>query len=290
MKDIHVLNLGAGVQSTTLYLMFMRGELDVQIDFAIMADPGEEPVAVYKHVNWLLSLNGPPILIRGKGSRLGDDLMRGENSTGQRFASIPAFTIMPGADDAGQTRRQCSAEYKIEVIERTIRRELCGLAPGRAIPKKEFSIHQYVGISVDEHGRFTRMLKRRTLGEMRAPLIERHMTRRDCKDWIRERFDVPHEVPRSACVFCPFHDDAEWENVKSVPEDWARAVEVDEALRRPGAIVNRNMDAHMFLHRSCKPLVQIDFKPKTAAHEGQERIGFWREDNFSRECLGVCGL
>ena len=27
MKELHILNLGAGVQSTTLYLMFMRGDL-----------------------------------------------------------------------------------------------------------------------------------------------------------------------------------------------------------------------------------------------------------------------
>jgi hypothetical protein len=290
MTNIHVLNLGAGVQSTTLYLMFLRGELDVQIDCAIFADTGEEPVAVYEHVKWLESLGGPPILIRGKGSRLGDDLSRGENSTGQRFAAIPAFTMLPDTEEAGITRRQCSSEYKIDVIEQTIRRELCGLQPGRAIPKKLFTVHQYVGISVDEAGRFTRMVRRRTLGKMRAPLIERHMTRRDCLDWLQERGNVPHTVPRSACVFCPFHDDAEWANIKAVPADWARAVQIDEALRRPGAIFNRNMDAQLFVHRSCKPLVQIDFKPKDAKHDGQERIGFWRDDNFSRECLGVCGL
>lgn len=281
---INVLNLGAGVQSTTLYLMFMRGEIGPPIDCAIFADTGEEPVAVYQHLRWLQSLGGPPILIVGKGQKLGDDLKRGRKTNkGTRFASIPAFTMMPGSDDAGITRRQCSQEYKISVIEQTIRRTLCGLQPGRRIPKKSFNIVQHVGISVDESGRFTRMSKRRTLGLMRAPLIERHMTRQDCLDWLRERGNVPHEVPRSACVFCPFHDDEEWLRIKAVPADWARAVEIDEALRTVGYAVNRNMDADMFVHRSCKPLVQIDFTPKLGQPR-QERLGFWRE------CLGVCGL
>jgi hypothetical protein len=275
----HILNLGAGVQSTTLYLMAMQGAFPV--DYAIFADTGDEPRAVYDHLAWLQSLNGPTILVRSKG-RLSNDLKRGVNSTGGRFASIPAYTKLPGAEEEGRTRRQCSKEYKVEVIERTTRREVCGLLPGRRIPKT-VEIVQYVGISLDEAGRFERMKRNRKLGTMRAPLIERFMTREACKIWLSEFGNVPHEVPRSACVFCPFHDDEEWLRVKSVPEDWAHAVEVDEALRIKGNVVNRNMDAEMFVHRSCQPLVQIDFQPKTK-DDRQASLPFWRE------CMGVCGV
>ncbi len=314
MQEFHVLNLGAGVQSTTLYLMIASGELPIPLDCAIFADTGEEPAAVYAHLNWLRTHGGPPIWTHSKGRRLGDDLMRGENSTGQRFASIPAFIVgtQPEVEEVlsdqeilalelppdtwsedlkekvGRTRRQCSKEYKVEVIEQTIRRELCGLKPGQRVPKKRMRIVQYVGISLDESGRFTRLQKRRTLGTMRAPLIERHMTRADCLRWLAERGNVPHVVPRSACTFCPFHDDAEWTAIKAVPEDWARAVEIDAAMRLPGAIVNRGMDAEMFVHRSCKPLTEITFSPK--APDTQQSLGFWQADEFSRECLGVCGL
>jgi hypothetical protein len=287
MKESHVLNLGAGVQSTTLYLMFNSGELDVKLDCAIFADTGEEPKAVYEHVRWLQSLNGIPILVRSAG-RLGDDLQRGRDDKGGRVAAIPAFTSSPDDDDdeGGRTMRQCSKEYKVEVIERTIRREIVGLAPHKHIPA-DVKITQYVGISIDEAGRFDRLSRRRTLGTMRAPLIEHHMTRKDCLDWLRERGNVPHEVPRSACVFCPFHDDAEWMRVKSVPEDWARAVEVDEALRVEGNVVNRNMDVKMYVHRSCQPLVNISFSPKP--EDKQDSFGFWRS-SFTRECMGVCGV
>lgn len=152
--ECHILNLGAGVQSTTLYLMFMQGVLTPQIDYAIFADTGEEPEAVYRHLAWLQSLNGPEILVRSKG-KLGDHLLTGQDSTGQRFASIPAYTLRPDGTE-GKVRRQCSSEYKIEVIERCIRREILGLQAGRRVPKS-ITLTQYIGISLDEAGRARRI-------------------------------------------------------------------------------------------------------------------------------------
>ena len=89
-KTYHILNLRAGVQSTTLYLMFVNGEMEATLDYAVFADTQEEPASVYRHLEWLRSLGGPPILSATAG-RLGDDLIHGKNSIGQRFASIPAF-------------------------------------------------------------------------------------------------------------------------------------------------------------------------------------------------------
>lgn len=57
MNEFHILNLGAGVQSTTLYLMSMHGQLP-RFDIAIFADTGEEPQAVYTHLDWLKQLGG----------------------------------------------------------------------------------------------------------------------------------------------------------------------------------------------------------------------------------------
>jgi hypothetical protein len=109
------------------------------------------------------------------------------------------------------------------------------------------------------------------------------MTRPNCKGWLAANGNVPHEVPRSACVYCPFHSDAEWLSVKANPRDWALAVEVDEALRREGNVVNRSMLRKMYLHRSCIPLVQIEFNPASSERERQLSM------NFTPDCLGVCG-
>jgi hypothetical protein len=119
--DHHVLNLGAGVQSTTLYLMYLRGEILPAIECAVFADTGEEPESIYSHLEWLKSLKGPPIITVGIG-KLGEDLQHGRNSTGQRFASIPAFTAAREGHKGGIVRRQCTREYKIDPIEQYTRR------------------------------------------------------------------------------------------------------------------------------------------------------------------------
>ena len=37
---------------------------------------------------------------------------------------------------------------------------------------------------------------------------------------------------------------------------------MDEALRRPGTVANRNLEQSMYLHRSCLPLVEVDLGEK----------------------------
>ena len=146
MKEYHVLNLGAGVQSTALFLLAREPDPKVRFDLAIFADTGEEPSGVYTHLDYLRSLGSPEIWVRSAGS-LGNDLIHGRNSTGQRFASIPAFT-QDTTGKVGIVRRQCTKEYKIEVVNKAIRRELLGLKPRQRIPK-DTTIYQYFGISTD---------------------------------------------------------------------------------------------------------------------------------------------
>lgn len=286
MTEYHVLNLGAGVQSTTLYLMAVRNaEPRLYFDAAVFADTQEEPEAVYAHLEWLKSLAGPPIIVRSAGC-LGDHLIAGRNSTGGRFAAIPAFTT--DGESHGQTKRQCSKEYKTEVIGKSIRQDVLGLAPGRHVPKGVHVV-SYIGISADEAGRATNMERRHPpprYGSRRFPLCERNMTRASCRQWLETHGQVPHEVPRSACVFCPFHADAEWLRIRENPRDWARAVQIDEALRTTGTVANRDYRQTMYLHRSLKPLAEVEFKPKTNPRELQ----FGLTLAWIPECEGVCGV
>jgi hypothetical protein len=279
-----ILNLGAGVQSTTVYLMYLRGEIEPGIECAIFADTGEESASVYAHLEWLQSLGGPPIVVRTIG-RLGDDLTRGRNSTGGRFASIPAFTAAIEGVKAGMVRRQCTKEYKIEVIERFLRRELLGLQRGQRVPKGT-SIAQVYGISLDEAGRSIRIRSRledRAWLTPEFPLIDRMMTRGNCLNWL-EAFGVPHEVQKSACVFCPFKSNAEWRRLRDTDsEGWARAVEVDVALRVEGAVVNRKLDQKLYVHRSCVPLDKANLGD---ADPRQYHLGL----NWVSECAGMCGV
>lgn len=314
MREYHFLNLGAGVQSTTLDELSRRGMIQ-RFDAEIFADVQEEPPEVYRHLRYLLSVRPHAakrcgdiacwcartylpdhpwqILINSVGC-LGDDLSVGENSTGQRFASIPAFTAHDdGCTDVGLLRRQCTKEYKIEVIEKTIRRNCLGLAPGQRVPK-DVVVHQYIGISWDERSRAFDV-RRRFLNDdgsekdnwkVHFPLLDINgpnnpgWTREDCKRWLSDK--VPHETPRSACAFCPYHSDLEWARLKREGGSaWDRVVQIDTALRTPGTIVNRGLNQKLYLHSSCRPITEIDFENE---NQGKLDLG------FTMECTGGCGL
>lgn len=290
MRHYHILNLGAGVQSTTLHLLANEGKIldeagaPVQFDASIFGDTKEEPTDdgenVYAHLEWLREQGGVPILT-GTAGKLGDHLMRGTNSTNQRFASIPVFTLGENGK-VGKTRRQCTSEYKIKVVELMIRRKILGLIPRQRVPKNVI-VHQYMGISLDEAGRMMRAKARFEKKPIKwqkfhYPLIEQFSwTREECRTFLAGR--VPHRVPRSACVFCPYHSNEEWQRIKARNgNDWKRVVEIDEILRIPGNVVNRKMNQPMFLHRSCKPINEIDF---TADKNGDKEM--------AGECQGMCG-
>jgi hypothetical protein len=263
------------VQSTTLYLMAMRGEI-APIDCAIFADLNEEPKSVYRHMAWLKSLNGPTIHVIDAGS-LGDDLRQGRNSSAGRVASIPAYTAAVEGQPLGKVRRQCTSEYKIAPLERFMRRELFGLKPGERF---KGAVVQLFGISLDEAGRAVRIRGNSPFwSTAEFPLVDKRMTRSDCVDWLRT-FGVPHEVPRSACVFCPYKSDYEWKLLRDKdPEGWSRAVEIDTALRQEGTVCNRNLRESLYLHKSCRPLTEV---PLTDSERGQSAFNF--------ECEGGCAL
>ena len=270
--EYHVLNLGAGVQSTVLYLMGMEGELEQPFDVAIFADPGDEGAAVYRHLEWLESLGGPPI-IRSTAGCLGDDLINGTT-----FAVIPAFTAVVEGENAGIGRRQCTRQYKIDVVRKAVREQVIGLKPRQRMPK-DVHVHNYFGFSFDEPGRAARMRGRNAAipwSSVHFPLIEEMMTRGDCLRWL-DKFGVPHETPRSACVFCPYHSNRAWRRVKANPVDWERACEVDDALRRPEFIEKSNLRGKLYVHKSCRPLREANLE------EDQKTM-------FDMECEGGCGL
>jgi len=277
--EYHILNLGAGVQSTALYLLDLDGELEeelgIKFTHAIFADTQEEPDSVYEHLDWLEQQGGVPIL-KDSAGRIGDDLLKGENSTGQQFAAIPCFTT--AGSSVGQIRRQCTSEYKIRVVEQMIRRRVLGLKPRQHIPKGAV-FSQYMGFSFDEPGRAARAKGRfqQRGWKVGFPLFDMQWKRSDCAAYLEDR--VPHFVPRSACVFCPYKSDREWLHLKETDsKGWARAVEIDEGMRKEGVVFNRSVDASLWLHRSCRPLADADL----GKNQG--------EFDFMAECEGGCGL
>lgn len=286
MGHLKILNLGAGVQSTTLYLMSMRQDRPEHVplfDYAIFADTQEEPKAVYDHLEWLQGLPGPPILVRTAG-KLGDDVMAARNTTGQSFQCLPAFTRGSYSDGVGMRRHQCTKEYKVDVVEKTIRRELLGIEPGRRVPK-DVKVFQWMGLSFEEPKRIVKVqarFRKIAWAEPMFPLWDMVMRRADCRAYLEDK--VPHEVPKSACVFCPFRDDSSWRWLRDRdPEGWKRACEVDEGMRENDTGGSRGLDLKSYLHRSCVPLREAVID---APFSHGECPGY----GFLDECEGMCGV
>ena len=61
MREFHVLNLGAGVQSTCLFLLAREPDAKLRFDVAIFADTGDEPGWVYDHLETLKKWSSIPI-------------------------------------------------------------------------------------------------------------------------------------------------------------------------------------------------------------------------------------
>jgi hypothetical protein len=257
---LRVLSLGAGIQSTTMALMAAHGEIAPMPDLALFADTGEEPAPVLETVRWLASGNVLPFPVRtiSAGRALGDILDRSERSG--RFVTMPFFTAC-----GGQARRQCTREFKTEVLEREQRRLLGHPPRQRILPG---SCEVWIGFTTDELIRAGDAFAPWVVN--RYPLIEARMDIGACVRWL-ERHDYP--VPmRSRCVCCPYRSDADWLDLQARdPAGFARAVQLDEAIRH-----SAGMRELGFLHASRRPLREVVFR-----YQDQGRLDL--------VCDGDCG-
>ncbi len=113
--------------------------------------------------------------------------------------------------------------------------------------------------------------------EHRWPLVEMGFTRDDCKAWFGERYS-DRTLPRSVCIGCPYHTDAEWTEMRrDDPASWEDAVFVDKALRATEPA--KRFDGEMYLHNSRMPLEDVAFS-----------VGGETSAAFGEVCEGMCGV
>jgi len=275
-EPLQIISLGAGVQSSTMALMAAHGEIKPMPDAAIFADTKGEPKAIYKWLDWLEGELPFPVHRVTAGDLRAD--VYDSFSEDERIAAPPFFTgkkhsaPVPFRNSTGGVlRRQCTREYKIEPVTK-MQRKLMGLKPReRAGDRKLIS---WVGISCDEAMRMKPSRERWVTN--RWPLIEKDMHRHHCLEWM-ESHGYP-KPSKSACTFCPYHSNTSWRDMKiNDPASFAEAVEMDEKIR--GGV--RGSDNELFLHRSLKPLAEVDFR--NAEDKGQLNM-------FNNECEGMCGV
>ena len=133
VNPTRVLSLGAGVQSTVLALMADRGEFGLpKPDFAIFADTGWEPQAVYEHLDWLeeqLSFE----VVRVSNGNIRENILTGTLPNGSSHIGIPAY-VKNQDGSKGILRRQCTTHYKMTPIHKYIRERL-GLEMASALQR-----------------------------------------------------------------------------------------------------------------------------------------------------------
>lgn len=194
----------------------------------------------------------------------------------------------------GKMKRKCTAEYKIrEIVKRSraivgageirrwarhygVKRERVTYSDGkkgwRWIKPEGTPVlaRALIGISLDEIQRMKP--SREPWIENVYPLVDAGLTRQDCLRWMRER-GFP-EPPRSACYFCPYHNDDEWARMKREdPESFAAAAQFEAAAAAAACEITRGVP---FLHSSLRPLPLVNFDGTGVG-------------DFGNECEGMCG-
>lgn len=200
---MRVLSLGAGVQSTAILLLARDGRIP-PFEEIVFADTGDEPAAVYEHLN---RLDNVSTITRVTAGRLSE-------TVASSFVPIPLY------QRGGMGRRQCTYQFKLRPIRAHLR--TFG-AP----------VDLSVCISTDE------ILRAKDSGLKWCrnvfPLLDLGWSRQDCLTYLADAWPWP--VARSACVYCPLKSDREWFDLRqNHPDDWAVAVAFDESAREFGFV------------------------------------------------------
>lgn len=252
----HIISLGAGVQSSAMALMAAHGEITPIPAFAIFADTGDEPGAVYRWLEKLKAMLPFPVHTV-MWSKLSDHLFEWGHS------QIPAF--VRGADGKpAMGKRQCTKHWKIVPIQRGIRS--ITNTQRKHLPDGNFVLWQ--GISLDEIDRMAD--SREKWIKHRWPLIELRISRRGCLEWMSKHgYDEP---PKSACLFCSLKKRVQWQALKKAGgAEWDLVIDVSRRLAERGE----------YLTQDLKPIEEIDFSRPLDQHP---------EFSFRDECEGMCGV
>ena len=222
-----ILSCGAGMQSSALHLMscenalaMRKGKLpvwpDVPIyDVSIFCDLGFEP-----------------------GER--------------RTISIPWWTIR---DDGHKSKmpRNCTIDYKVELISKYVRWELLGYKKGQRLRDEDKKAHEmHMGFSAEEARRCKESPNPMFVN--RFPLVDMGLTRADNYAYIKDVWGL--ETKASACTFCPFHKNYLFKYLReNEPEQFKKVVGMDELLR--DKTPKPPMDSDLFISRSRKRLEDL---------------------------------
>lgn len=315
-EPIHIISLGAGVQSSFLHKAAEKGAFGLKPTASIFADTMDEPDAVMRWLAKLKSETTIPILTVNKGNLMVDALrvLRSKKS-GKTYLKriIPCFLLKPDGKKA-LMGRQCTFTYKVEPVIRKIK-EIVGktaIAAWKKRHEKAYGelkdwerackearknktvapvrpthawnecqddplVRTQIGISVDEASRVKE--SRIPFIRQEHPLVDNGIDRNYCASALRQ--STGQEAPRSACKKCPFHADVEWLKQRNeAPSDFAESVAFEQQLQEAASRQNA-VEGVPYLHEQCVPLDQV----KLDSGPSHQQVNL-----FNNECEGLCGV
>ena len=279
--DRVVMSFGAGVQSTTLACLAARRDerllsvTKVAPELYVFADTGDEPMAVYSHLEdmrVLIESSGAEMSVVSRGQGLAEHIEEKISSGKRGISHPPMWVATDDGEDTLPLRRGCTQDFKSKPIDKHLKSAF-------SVPrgyKGAALLEQWLGISVDEASRMRE--SREQWREFRYPLIEMGWKRSHCIEFLES---IGVSAPRSACVYCPFHNQQEWKALMADPVERERIVAFERMARKgwreKGAFGTRS---EPFLHRSRVPIDEVDF-------DGGQLTLYSMWEN---ECEGLCGV
>jgi hypothetical protein len=267
---MRVLSFGAGVQSTTVLMLSIVGELP-RFDAVVFADTKRERRATYETLRWATEKceqAGIPLLVTDDGGDIFDV-----------WYQMPVFTTLDG--QVGMAKRNCTSDFKVRAVRRVVRRLWVDAGRPRGLWQAD-------GISLDEYHRASETGVR----YIRAwhPLLDDPdgqphvaMSRGDCEQWLEDHgFPVPI---KSGCVCCPFQDDHSWAELRDAePDTFAEVAALDKHMREGAGPERAGFAAAVYLHRSGRPLATVPLPPPRP--KGARSLAL----TLGYGCRGGCGL
>jgi hypothetical protein len=255
-----VLSTGGGMQSTAICALVITGKLPPP-DMAVIVDTGFERSSTFdymdKYTGPAMAAFGVPI-VRVRRADFTDNDYKSVCNIGESdettYCLLPTYNKTPGGEKS-KARGFCSSKMKTDPFQRYM----------RSIGVNEYIT--WIGFSADELRRC--VVKPR----VEYPLVGRLfgtsslvMNRGDCAAEIqRMGWPIP---PKSSCYICPHMRDSEWAGLPRRELEAAALIEQE--------ITNINVGYEKYLHRSCRPLLEVDFTQDVSS------------EHLFKECAGHC--
>ena len=247
------------MQSTALALMSCQNKRDgikykkVPIyDAIVFCDLGSEASWVYDQVHFIeqaCTAVGIPFYILKEKNLYSDYIAKFGKS---RVVSVPFWSVDENGK-RGKMMRNCTMDYKINMIQNFVRWNLLGYKKGQHTKPEDLKAHEmHIGFSWEEKQR--RSENNHKMFVNKFPLCEMKKERKHNYAYIKDVWGL--ETKASACTFCPFHKNYYFKYIKRYDKKaYAEVLAFDEILEKEQP--NTKIRSKLYISKSLKRIKDL---------------------------------